>query len=563
MEFLKQYRKLLMISGGSIVGVLLVIFLGMLFLNKNTLELNVSDGDKVHFEYGSKIEELDVEALYKGTIFNKDGTPIEIQIEGNVDYTKLGEYEVRVLAQHKKQAVAADITIVVEDTLPPVIELVSDPEYFTNPSAEYEEEGYHAVDNHDGDVTALVKREENDGTVSYTVTDSSGNSITVEREIVYKDVIAPVITLNGETEISLNVGGTYTEPGYSATDECDGDLSQNVTVEGTVDCSTNGVYTISYKVTDSSGNEGEVLRTVKVLDLSAPVITLNGDREVYVHLGDAYVEPGYQAVDNVDGDVNAKVTIDGKVDTSRVGSYSITYLASDSSGNTSSETRNVYVYEKQAENVVVNPGDKVVYLTFDDGPGPYTARLLDILDKYGVKVTFFVTGQFSDYYDMIGEAHDRGHTIAMHTFTHRFQDIYASTSAYYNDLEMIKNLCVEQTGEEPWLLRFPGGTANTVSKKYCPGIMSSISKGVGYRGYLYCDWNVDSNDSAGTETASGVVHNVIEGIRKKDVAIVLQHDIQKHSVDAVEEIICWGLSNGYKFLALEESSPLVHGTVRN
>lgn len=563
MEFLKKKRNLLIFAGGAVIFLLLAVLLGMLFLNKNTLELNVSDGDTVHFEYGCNKEELGVEALYKGTIFNIEGKPVAVSIDGDVDYDTIGEYKVRVSAQYKDQTVATDITIVVEDTLPPVIELVSDPEHFTNPSAEYEEEGYTATDNYDGNITDQVIRKEHDGIVSYTVTDSFGNTTTVERKIVYKDVIPPVITLTGETEISVDIGSAFVEPGFSAVDECDGNISQNVVTEGVVDCFANGVYTIIYRVTDSAGNVGEATRKVWVEDMTAPQITLNGDSEVYVPLGDSYVEHGYNAVDNADGNLNDKVVVDGKVDTNKSGNYTIIYKVTDSAGNAASATRNVYVYEKQAENVVVEPGDKVIYLTFDDGPGPYTAKLLDILDKYGVKVTFFVTGQFPKYYDMIGEAYDRGHTIAMHTFTHRFEEIYASPENYYKDLEKIKDLCVEQTGVAPEIIRFPGGTSNRVSKKYCTGIMSSIAKGVGYRGFLYCDWNVDSDDAGNASDARTVVNNVIEGVRKKDVSVVLQHDIREYSVDAVEEIICWGLSNGYKFLPLDATSPMVHHTINN
>ena len=556
-----QMKKIYLIIASAVLACIALVLVGMLVFNKYTLELNVADGDVIHMEYGA--ENLDVLALYKGTIFNKEGIPVELNIEGDVDYTKLGEYEVSISATYKEQTKTAEVIIVVQDTLPPVIELLSDPEYVTNPSAEYVEEGFTAIDNYDGDVTNQVVREEKDGVVIYTVTDSHGNTAVEERTIVYKDIIAPVITLNGEQEMSLNLGEAYVEPGFTAADECDGDLTQSVTVEGEIDVQKYGIYSFVYKVTDSSGNEGTITRTVRIADLEAPVIQLYGDSNVYVKLGETYTDAGFEASDNADGNVTANVSVNGAVNTAVKGNYTITYSVTDIQGNTATVTRNVYVYEKQAENVVVNPGDKVIYLTFDDGPGPYTHTLLDILDKYGVKATFFVTGQFPKHFDMIGESYRRGHTIAMHTYTHEFSEIYASTENYYADLERIKNLCVEQTGVEPGIIRFPGGTANSVSKKYCTGIMSAIAEGVGYRGYLYCDWNVDSRDSVGVTDPVEVANNVIEGVQKKDVSIVLQHDIQKHSVDAVETIICWGLANGYKFLPMDESTPMVHQTIKN
>lgn len=556
-----QMKKIYLIIASAVLACICLVLAGLMLFNKYTLEMPVADGDVLHMQYGS--EKLDVLAIYKGTIFDREGIPVELIIEGDVDYTKIGEYEVSISAKYKDQIKTAEVILVVEDTLAPVIELVEDPDYVTNPSAQYVEQGFTAIDNYDGDVTDKVVRVEKDGVVTYTVTDTWGNTAEVKRTIVYKDIIAPVITLNGDQEMKVSIGSEFADPGFTAADECDGDLTSSVAVEGTVDANNYGIYDIVYKVTDSSGNEGTITRKVIVEDLEAPVIQLSGDKNTYVKLGETYTDPGYAASDNADGDVTAKVSVSGSVNTAVSGNYAITYTVADEQGNTATITRNVYVYEKQAENVAVNPGDKVIYLTFDDGPGPYTQRLLDILDKYNVKASFFVTGQFSKHLDMIGEAHRRGHTIALHTYTHEFSEIYASTDNYYADLERIKNVCVQQTGVEPKIIRFPGGTANTVSKKYCTGIMTEIAQGVGYRGYLYCDWHVDSQDSIGVTDPDMVAQNVINGVQKRDVSIVLQHDIQKHSVDAVEQIICWGLANGYKFLPMDETTPMVHQTIKN
>lgn len=164
---------------------------------------------------------------------------------------------------------------------------------------------------------------------------------------------------------------------------------------------------------------------------------------------------------------------------------------------------------------------------------------------------------------MIGEAHRRGHTIALHTYTHDYSNIYKSESAYYADLEKIHNLCVKQTGVNPTIVRFPGGTANSISKRYCKGIMSKISKSLSYHGYLFSDWNVDSGDAAGATTAKQVANNVINGVKKRNRSIVLQHDIKKYSVEAVDQIIFWGIENGYTFLPMTNDTPMVHHSVTN
>ena len=193
----------------------------------------------------------------------------------------------------------------------------------------------------------------------------------------------------------------------------------------------------------------------------------------------------------------------------------------------------------------------VIYLTFDDGPGEYTEQLLDILDKYDVKATFFVTNQYPEYQHLIGEAHDRGHAIALHSYSHDYEDIYSSKKAYYDDLLKMEEICIRQTGVKPKIVRFPGGTDNTVSKKYCQGIMTDLTKTLWRYGYVYTDWNVNAGDAETATTSEMVAENVIKGIKKNETSIVLQHDTKEYSVEAVEEIIKWGLQYEYKFSTLK------------
>ena len=228
------------------------------------------------------------------------------------------------------------------------------------------------------------------------------------------------------------------------------------------------------------------------------------------------------------------------------------YTVTDSSGNTVQIKRTIEV-----KNPIPATGDKVIYLTFDDGPTSHTQKLLEVLDRYNVKATFFVTGANSKYYHLIGEAHRKGHTIAVHTYSHEYSQIYTSVDAYFNDFNKIRNIIVQQTGEEPWLLRFPGGTSNTVSRKYCKGIMTTLAQEVLMRGYAYCDWNVSSGDAAGITTEQDVINNVINGIARRKTAIVLQHDLKGFSVNAVDDIIEWGINNGYVFKAMDPNTPFI------
>ena len=207
------------------------------------------------------------------------------------------------------------------------------------------------------------------------------------------------------------------------------------------------------------------------------------------------------------------------------------------------------------------PVGGVIYLTFDDGPGSQTGRLLEILDKYDAKATFFVVNTpFASTITQIAEA---GHTLAMHTATHDFAQIYASEKAYFADLEKIESVIEEYAGYRPGILRFPGGGSNTVSRKYSQGIMTSLTQKVQEKGYRYYDWNVDSDDAGSASTAREVYDNVVEGCYYRTSSIVLMHDIKSYTVDAIEDILVWGLENGYTFEAITEDTPQCHHSVKN
>ena len=381
-------------------------------------------------------------------------------------------------------------------------------------------------------------------------------------EVVVADTKAPAITLAGDSEMTVEAGTEFSDPGYTAEDNYDGDVTDKVSVDGDVDTKKCGDYTLTYTVSDSSENESQEERIVHVADTTAPQITLSGNENTYVQIGSTYEEPGYTAQDNCDGDVTDDVKTSGKVDTSKEGQNTIKYTVSDSAGNEATVERNVMVYDPQSASEMT-PADKVVYLTFDDGPGKYTQQLLDVLDKYGVKATFFVTNEDPDYQDVIAKEAEGGHTVAIHSASHDYPKIYQSTDAYMADLYEMNDIIKAQTGKSASIIRFPGGASNTVSAKYCKGIMTQLVSLVEASGFQYCEWNVSSGDAGETKYTDDVYNNVISGIQKHKVSVVLQHDIKKFSVDAVERIIQWGQANGYTFLPLTPTTEMVHHKVNN
>lgn len=378
----------------------------------------------------------------------------------------------------------------------------------------------------------------------------------VERTIYIIDTEPPIIELVEQTDSELTIPGEkFVEVGYTATDNVDGNITHLVE-------SKEEDGKVIYTVIDSSGNVATIERKIKYKDTEPPIITLIGSENQTLKVGETYNEHGYVAEDAIDGDLSNRVVISSNVDNQTPGLYEITYTVEDNSGNKGIAKRKITVLSP-LHNDTGNNTNKVIYLTFDDGPGQYTEKLLNILDEYNVKVTFFVTNQYSKYRDLIGEAYRRGHTVAIHTYTHDYSKIYANKDAYYEDLNKMQEIIVAQTGMPTNLFRFPGGSSNTVSRSYCEGIMTQLTKSLQDDGYHYFDWNVSSGDAGETTQTSKVIENVINGCSGKQVSVVLQHDIKGFSVDAVKDIIEWGLSNGYTFKPLDENSPTAHHGVNN
>ena len=209
-------------------------------------------------------------------------------------------------------------------------------------------------------------------------------------------------------------------------------------------------------------------------------------------------------------------------------------------------------------------GRKVVYLTIDDGPSENTQAVLDILDRYGCKATFFVVGHNPDYFPMIKEAYDRGHTIGLHTFSHDYAYIYSSQQAYFEDLDAIGGVVRDQIGYVPCFIRFPGGSSNSISKNYTLGIMSALVGEVQARGYQYYDWNVSSGDGS-DHTADDLVYFATEEASKYENIVLLMHDsaTKQTSVEALPRIIEYYQERGYTFEAIDRTTFVPHHGVNN
>lgn len=202
---------------------------------------------------------------------------------------------------------------------------------------------------------------------------------------------------------------------------------------------------------------------------------------------------------------------------------------------------------------------KKVYLTFDDGPSANTNEILDILNSYGAKATFFVNGKkeslYADYYQRIV---DEGHTIAMHSYTHAYSEIYSSVDAFMADMVRLRDYIERLTGAVPDIYRFPGGSSNTITQID----ILEFGRALAAEGIVYFDWNVSSNDASSVlKTAEEIYNSVISGVKKKDTPVVLMHDLQSKitTVEALPMILEYLLNNGYEVVALDSSvEPVQH-----
>ena len=246
------------------------------------------------------------------------------------------------------------------------------------------------------------------------------------------------------------------------------------------------------------------------------------------------------------------------IDMTKAGDYEVTVVATDRSGN-KSELKQKVTVEKNPEY-----GNKVVFLTFDDGPSENTGKILKILEKYDAKATFFVTGNGQADNHFIKEAYDQGNAIGLHTYTHDYSYVYSSVDNYFQDLQQISDMVKDITGEAPKVIRFPGGSSNTVSANYTEGIMSRLVDLVHEKGYEYFDWNVSSGDAGGNDIP---VDTIVQGATacEEQYCTILFHDTmaKNTTVEALPEIIRHYKERGYVFLPLTRDSVAAHHGVNN
>ena len=302
--------------------------------------IKISGGNTVQIEVGDEFN-------YPSATASDAYTDLDVSYLGTVDSSRLGEYAITYIAiDNSGTEISSILTVQVVDTALPVISLLGDATVDIEVGTTYNDAGATASDNYDGDITDEIVTVNNVDTstvgtytITYDVRDSSGNdAVEITRTVNVVDTTVPVITLTGSATVDIEVGTTYNDAGAIASDNYDGDITDAIVTVNNVDISTIGTYTITYNVSDASGNAAvEVIRTVNVVDITLPVISLLGDATVDIEVGTTYNDAGATASDNYDGDITDDIVTVNNVDTSTIGTYTVTYNVSDASGNAAVE----------------------------------------------------------------------------------------------------------------------------------------------------------------------------------------------------------------------------------
>ncbi len=239
--------------------IVFIIILVILFCYFLVVPHIILKGKKqVIVEYGNTYEE---EGFKVFTIFKHVDN---LKITSNINYKKTGKYEIKYELSFLGFKIKKIRIINIVDREKPVINLKGNNPSVVCPNKHYEEEGYEALDNYDGDLSDEIERVDNHNNILYTVKDSSNNMTVIERNIIYEDKEAPVIELNGGDK-TIYLGNIYHDDGFKALDNCDGDITSKVEVSNNINNNKIGEYEVTYKVTDSSNNITEVKRKVNVI----------------------------------------------------------------------------------------------------------------------------------------------------------------------------------------------------------------------------------------------------------------------------------------------------------
>lgn len=396
--------------------------------------------------------------------------------------------------------------------------------------------------------------------------------------LFFSGLFIPMIQLNGKDHMRVEVHEPFDDPGATARFQFR-NYSEEVQVEGDLDLTKLGTYTMIYTFEEY---DKKVERTIDVVDTVKPEITLEGADTIRVFENGTYLDPGYTAVDNYDGDISTNVVVNQDIDMSKKGIYTVTYTIHDSSGNEATKTREVEVcadptsmklhydydsYDNKAEEwwfhksenhernkaamdeevlksyggYFLGPDEKVLYLTFDEGGNDitYIKEIADVLNENGVTATFFLTRNYiRDNADFINDLVKHGHVIGNHTWHHYDMTTLANAQgvdSFVKEITETEKTYMEVTGEAmKKVFRFPKGGSSVRALK--------MVQDMGYTTYNWSHAYYDyASDVSGEEALKTLLDHYHNG------AIYLLHPSNKGNYEAMETFIKTMMKEGYRF----------------
>ena len=400
--------------------------------------------------------------------------------------------------------------------------------------------------------------------------------------IFFSGIFWPMISLKGDETMKWQIHEAWREPGYEAQFRFQ-DHPEAVDVSTTLNVDRFGTYEIRYCY---EGKHCKV-RTVEVVDEKAPFITLEGDSEIRIFENETWQEPGYLAVDDHDKDISDQVKVKGEVDTDKIGTYKLSYVVEDQSGNKASAMRYVEVCEDptrmklhyqfdeydntmeewwihksedhkrntaakdrdflaQYDAYYIGEDEKVIYLTFDEGGNneTYIKEIVDVLNAHDVQATFFFTLNYvRDHPDFMRELLNEGHLIANHTYHHYDMPLLAQEETidrFVSEITEFEKTYMQVTGKKTEkIFRFPKGAMSERSLK--------IMQALGYRTYF---WSHAFYDYGPTISKQEALTSMMEHYHNG--AIYLLHPSNKGNYLAIADFIEAMQEEGYRFGLVNE-----------
>lgn len=400
--------------------------------------------------------------------------------------------------------------------------------------------------------------------------------------LFFSGLFIPQITLNGDKTETVEVNSKFHDEGAEARFRFQ-DYSDQIVKKSNLNIHKTGTYTITYTF---DKYDKSVSRTIEVVDTTAPKLKLKEPQNLRVFENGTFQDPGYQAVDNYEGDITSKVMVKNDVDMEHTGTYKITYTVSDSSGNVTKKTRKVEVcadptktkvyynfddYDNKAEEWWFNKStkhqrttaardeaflakydayylgkdEKVIYLTFDEGGNDitYIKEIADVLNKNDVKATFFLTRNYiKNEAPFMNDLVKHGHLIANHTWHHYDMPLLANSKdidKFVREITETEKTYMEVTGEPmKKCFRFPKGGMSERSLR----IMQELGYKTFFWSHAYYDFAQDVSGDESYKTMMDHYHNG---------AIYLLHPSNKGNYEAMDKFIKEMKKLGYRFETVE------------